>query len=92
MRIRVVIWFVAAAGLFAATASAQSADLRTRAETSNHEQTSTYDDVTRVIEGLVATSSLVHTESFGKSEEGRDLPMMVTLEVGTLPALATALT
>lgn len=89
MRIRVVIWFVAAAGLFAATASAQSADLRTRAETSNHEQTSTYDDVTRVIEGLVATSSLVHTESFGKSEEGRGLPMMVIADPKvTTPAAA----
>lgn len=92
MRIGVVIRFVAAAGLFAATASAQSADLRTRAETSNYEQTSTYDDVTRVIEGLVATSSLVHTESFGKSEEGRDLPMMVIADPKvTTPAAARRL-
>jgi hypothetical protein len=56
---------------------AQSADMRTRAEMTNYEETSTYADITRVIDGLVATSPLVHTESFGKSEEGRDLPLIV---------------
>ncbi|MGH9218098.1 MAG: M14 family zinc carboxypeptidase, partial [Vicinamibacterales bacterium] len=64
---------------FAATAmtSAQTADMRTRAEITGYEETSTYADVTRVIGGLVSTSPLVHTESFGKTEEGRDLPLMV---------------
>src|SRR5688500_19299732 len=64
---------------FAATAmtSAQTADMRTRAEITNYVETSTYADVTRVIDGLVSTSPLVHTESFGKTEEGRDLPLMV---------------
>ena len=57
--------------------AAQSADMRTRAEISNYEETSTYEDITRVINGLVATSPLVYTESFGKSEEGRDLPLVV---------------
>ncbi|HEX8028183.1 MAG TPA: M14 family metallopeptidase [Vicinamibacterales bacterium] len=56
---------------------AQSADMRTRAEMTNYEETSTYADITRVIDGLVATSPLVHMESFGKSEEGRDLPLIV---------------
>ena len=60
-----------------AMTSAQTSDMRTRAEISNYEETSSYADVTRVIDGLVATSPLVHTESFGKSEEGRDLPLMV---------------
>ena len=76
---------VAAAGLcavLAAPAAAQSADVRTRAESSNYQETSTYDDVTRVIDGLKASSSLVHTESFGKTEEGRDLPMLVIAEIG----------
>jgi hypothetical protein len=63
--------------LSVAMTSAQTADMRTRAEISNYEETSTYADVTRVIDGLVATSPLVHTESFGKTEEGRDLPLMV---------------
>ena len=53
------------------TASAQQPDLRTRAETSS------YADVQRVITGLVSSSPLVYTESFGKTEEGRDLPLMV---------------
>ena len=63
--------------LSVAMTSAQTADMRTRAEISNYEETSTYADVMRVIDGLVATSPLVHTESFGKTEEGRDLPLMV---------------
>ena len=49
--------------------TAQTSDMRTRAEISNYEETSTYADVTRVIDGLVATSNLVHSESFGKTEE-----------------------
>ncbi len=57
--------------------AAQTADMRTRAEITNYEETSTYADVTRVIDGLVSTSPLVHTESFGKTEEGRDLPLVV---------------
>jgi hypothetical protein len=61
----------------ATIAAAQSADMRTRAEISNYEETSTYADVTRVIDGLVATSPLVYTESFGKTEEGRELPLLV---------------
>ena len=59
------------------TASAQQPDLRTRAEITNSEETSSYADVQRVITGLVSSSPLVYTESFGKTEEGRDLPLMV---------------
>ena len=92
MSIGGVVRVVSAAGLFAllaGSAAAQSADLRTRAETSNYEETSTNDDVTRVIEGLTAASSLVHTESFGKTEEGRDLPMLVIADPKvTTPAAA----
>ena len=58
-------------------ASAQQPDLRTRAEMTNYEETSTYADVQRVISGLVSSSPLAYTESFGKSEEGRDLPLLV---------------
>jgi Zinc carboxypeptidase len=80
MSIRFATLFLTAASTVlavAATASAQSADLRTRAEITNYEETSTYADVTRVIDGFKATSALVHTESFGKTEEGRDLPLLV---------------
>jgi Zinc carboxypeptidase len=82
MRMRIALLLVAAVVAMPAPSgvegSAQSSDMRTRAEISNYEETSTYADVTRVIDGLVATAgSLVHTESFGKSEEGRDLPLIV---------------
>ena len=36
--------------------TAQTSDMRTRAEITNYEETSTYADVTRVIDGLVATA------------------------------------
>ena len=49
--------------------------LRTRAEASNYEETSTYADVEAFMSGLAA-SPLVHRESFGKTEEGREMPMM----------------
>ena len=66
--------------------------MRTRAEITNYEETSTYADVTRVIDGLVATSPLVHTESFGKTEEGRDLPLIVISDPKvTTPAAARKL-
>ncbi len=61
-------------------APAQQPDLRTRAEITNYEETSSYADVQRVIAGLVASSPLVHTESFGKTEDGRDLPLLVISE------------
>jgi len=76
--------------LSAMNASGQTADMRTRAEITNYEETSTYADVTRVIDGLVATAgNLVHTESFGKTEEGRDLPLIVISDPKvTTPAAA----
>jgi hypothetical protein len=60
--------------------SAQQPDLRSRAEISNYEETSSYADIQRVITGLTASSPLVHTESFGKTEEGRELPLLVISE------------
>jgi hypothetical protein len=66
--------------------SAQQPDLRTRAEMTNYEETSTYADVERVIAGLVSSSPLVHTESFGKTEQGRALPLLVISD----PKVSTA--
>jgi hypothetical protein len=75
-----------------AAMSAQAPDLRTRAEISNFEETSTYADVMRIIGGLVTSSPLVHTESFGKTEEGRDMPMLVIADPKvTTPAAARKL-
>jgi hypothetical protein len=58
-------------------AAQQSPDLRTRAEVSNYDETSSTADVERVVAGLASSSPLVHVESFGKSEEGRDLLLLV---------------
>ena len=70
--------FLALAVMFVgSTGLAQQADLQTRAETTNYEETSSSADVERVIRGLASSSALAHTESFGKSEEGRDLPLLV---------------
>lgn len=89
MQLRTV---AALSALFFTTLAAQTPDLRTRAEITNYEETSTYADITRVIDGLVATSPLVHTESFGKTEEGRDLPLMVIADPKvTTPAAARKL-
>ena len=89
MRLPIVIL---AAGMMSALITAQSADMRTRAEITNYEETSSYADVTRVIDGLAATSPLVHTESFGKTEEGRALPLMVISDPKvTTPAAARKL-
>jgi Zinc carboxypeptidase len=78
--------------LTAVTLTAQSADMRTRAEMTNYEETSSYADVERVIGGLTATSPLVHTESFGKTEEGRELPLLVISDPKvTTPAAARKL-
>ena len=57
--------------------SAQTPDLRTRAETSNYEETSTYDDVMRVVKGIVATSPQARYQSYGTTEEGREMPLLI---------------
>ena len=78
--------------LSATAMMAQSADMRTRAEITNYEETSSYADIERVIDGLRSTSALVHTESFGKTEEGRELPLLVISDPKvTTPAAARKL-
>lgn len=70
---------------------AQQEALRTRAERSNYEDTSSYADVQQFV-GALATSSVVHVEAFGRSEEGRDLPLIVISEPKvTTPAAARKL-
>ena len=58
----------------------QPPDLRTRAESSDYVETSTYDDVLRVTKGVVASSALARFENFGKTEESRDLPLLILSE------------
>jgi murein tripeptide amidase MpaA len=70
---------VVVALLVAAPASAQPAtmDIRTRAEITDFAETSTAAEVTRVIDALRAASPLVRVQSFGTTEEGRDMPLLV---------------
>jgi hypothetical protein len=65
--------------------SAQSPDLRTRAEATDYVETSSYDDVIRIVNGVVASSPLAEQESFGKTEEGRSLPLLILSD----PAVTT---
>jgi hypothetical protein len=51
--------------------------LRTRAEVSGYEETSTYDDVVRFLAALDAASAGLHVTTFGESVEGRALPLAV---------------
>lgn len=65
--------------------SAQPADLRTRAETTDYQETSRYDDVLRIMKAIVAGSELARYESYGRTEEGREMPLLVLSD----PAVAT---
>ena len=70
----------------------QPAELRTRAELTNYEETSSSADVQRVMTGLAKSSPLVHVESFGTTEEGRELPLLVISDPKvTTPAAARKL-
>jgi hypothetical protein len=57
--------------------AAQAADLKSRAEATGYEETSRYDDVQRLGRELLRRSPLLRAASFGKSEEGRDLPLWI---------------
>jgi len=72
--------------VFAAASTAQvPSGLRTRAEATNFEETSRYDDVIAFIGELQKQSPLIRVENFGTSVEGRKLPLMILSN----PPLAT---
>src|SRR5215471_177969 len=50
---------------------------KSRAELSNYEETSRYEDVLRFFGELQKRSPLVHMEMFGRSQEGRELPLVI---------------
>jgi hypothetical protein len=50
---------------------------KTRAEISNFTETSTYSDVITFIDGLSKQSEIINSTLFGKSFEGRDLPLVI---------------
>jgi hypothetical protein len=51
--------------------------LKSRAELSNYEETSRYEDVMQFIRELQKQSVNFRVEYFGKTEQGRDLPLMI---------------
>src|SRR5688500_12638736 len=59
------------------TAAQQDDKLKSRAELTNYEETTRYEEVLNFIAELQKRSSLMRLESFGKSEEGRSLPLMI---------------
>ena len=58
---------------------------QTRAEQSAFEETSRYADVRAFIDGLAQATPKVRVEMFGRSEDGRELPLLV---IGDPPAAA----
>jgi hypothetical protein len=59
--------------------------LKTRAELSNYQETSRYADVMAFFGQLKKESPLVHLQTFGRTHEGRDLPLVIISE----PALTS---
>lgn len=57
-------------------------DLRSRAEATNFEETSRYDDVINFIKELQKRSPLVRLESFGETVEKRKMPLMIFSDSG----------
>ena len=54
--------------------------LKTRAELSNYQETSRYADVLAFFGQLEKESPLLHLQTFGRSHEGRDLPLVIISE------------
>lgn len=64
-------------GLIQPTLAQEVEKLKTRAELSNYEETSRYDEVVAFISELQKQTTLLRVESFGKTNEKRDLPLMI---------------
>lgn len=81
MRISLAILFLA---VLPVPASAQTpvAQLQTRPERTNYEETSTYADVMDFLRAVDRASTLIHLDSMGRTHEGRALPLVV---VGRVP-------
>ena len=63
--------------LLSAMSQAQDKQLKSRAELTNYEETSRYEDVLRFFGELQKQSPLVRIETFGQSVEGRALPLVI---------------
>ena len=66
-------------------------DLLTRAERSNYEETSTYDDVMGFLSAVAEASPLIQLTTFGTTVEGRAMPLAIVGHVdGTSPEAVLA--
>src|SRR6187549_220332 len=82
---RTLVAFVVIAVLAVASGRAQQkpsplADLKTTAEASDYKSTSTHEDVVKFMKAVDAASPIVFYTTYGKTFEGRDMPLAV---VGT---------
>lgn len=68
--------------LFAFTFNLFSQDLKSRAELTNFEETSRYDDVIQFMTELQKRSPLIRVESFGETVEKRKMPLMILSDSG----------
>ena len=57
------------------------ANLQTRAERSNYEETGTYQDVMDFLTVVAEASPLIQLTTFGTTFEGRDMPLVVVHRV-----------
>jgi hypothetical protein len=72
-----LIALLVAAAARQAAGIAQQPSPSTRLERLNFEDTSRYDDVMEFLGALAKSSRVVHLTTFGKTVEGRDLPLAV---------------
>jgi murein tripeptide amidase MpaA len=77
LSIRICLFLLILFASISNTFSQSSADLQSRAEATNYEETSRYDDVNKFIAELQKRSPLLRVETFGTSQEGRKLPLMI---------------
>ena len=72
-----LVWPLASILLFNVMIYAEDDTPKSRAEVTNFEETSRYDDVLRFFDELQKRSPLVRIETFGYSVEGRPLPLVI---------------
>jgi len=84
-----ILTFAMAASLAAGAADAQVPQaLITRPERTEYRETSRYDEVVALMEAADRASPLIHLTTFGRTNEGRDLPLAVVGHVADASARA----
>jgi hypothetical protein len=73
----VMVLAAAPAGHGQAPSATRGAALQTRPERTGFQETSRYDDVVAFLDALAKASPAVHLTTFGKTSEGRSLPLAV---------------